>query len=47
MRKYLIIAVAALASSLALTSVANADDIQSVTAKSPVPRLPAWEPSSR
>jgi len=33
MRKYLIIAVAALASSLAFTSIAQADDIQSLTAK--------------
>ena len=33
MRKYLIIAVAAIVSSLAITSIAQADDIQSITAK--------------
>ena len=33
MRKYLIIAVAAIVSSLAVTSIAQADDIQSITAK--------------
>ena len=33
MRKFLIIAVAALASSLAFSSIARADDIQSVTAQ--------------
>jgi len=33
MRKYLILAVAAMISSLAITSIARADDIQSITAK--------------
>ena len=33
MRKYLIIVVAAIISSLAITSIAKADDIQSITAK--------------
>ena len=40
MRKYLIVAVAAIISALALTSVAQADPIQSITTKLTPQKLP-------
>ena len=46
MRKYLILAVAAIVSALAFTSIAQADDIQSITAKL-TPRSSTRRSSSR